>query len=118
MKLGIIAGLGTAFALLSGGASNAAEANASVPIAAAPIPLVPEVYTASSALSFPAASLQYSPVAPIAITPSAMAVAVAPPTVATRPSSPPAPVTAEGRAVPAPVIKSNQYHPHWVIALH
>jgi hypothetical protein len=130
MRIGIVAGLGIGIALLFGSTSDAAEANGTVPAAAAPIPLVPEVYAVSSAPVAPAAShasttsvavtsLRAAPVPPIASPATATAVAVAPSPVETRSSSPSAPaVTSEGQAMPAPVVKFNQYHPHWVVALH
>jgi hypothetical protein len=108
MKIGIVLGLGIGGMLLSGSAPNAAEANASVPVAAAPITLVPEAYTAPSV-----------PVVPVASRPSATAVPVASPSVETRLFPPPAPaIAAESRAVATPVAKFNQYHPHWVVDLH
>jgi hypothetical protein len=119
MKIGIVIGLGIGGMLLSGSAPNAAEANASVPVAAAPITLVPEAYTASSVSVVSVASRPSAPVVPTASPPSATAVAVASPSVETRLLPPPVPaIAAESLAVPAPVAKFNQYHPHWVVDLH
>jgi hypothetical protein len=130
MKIGIVVGLGIGGTLLFGSAPNAAEANASVPVAAAPITLVPEAYTAFSVPVVPTASPPSPPVVSIASRPSApvvptaspssaVAVAVQSPEVETRLIPPPAPaIAAESRVVPAPVAKFNPYHPHWVVDLH
>jgi hypothetical protein len=121
MKIGIVVslGIGATFSLLSGSAPNAAEANASVPVASAPTPLVPAAYTASAAPVVPVASLPSAPVAPTASQPSANSVPIVSPSVETRLFPPTAPaIAAEGRAVPAPVFKFNQYYPHWVVDLH
>jgi hypothetical protein len=94
MQVGIVVGLGLGIGIsfLSGCAPGAAEANA--PLAAAPTPLVPEAYTALSApVPSPAAQ------APVSLPPAA-ASAVA------------------GRAVSSPAIKSDQYHPYWVVDVH
>src|SRR5271167_4017656 len=100
MKVGIIVGLGLGIgiAFMSGCAPGAAEANAPpVPPAAAPTPLVPEAYTAL---------------------PGAVAPAAAPPA-RTRLSPAAAPAVAlEGRAMPFPTVKSDQYHPYWVVDVH
>jgi hypothetical protein len=100
MKVRIVVGLGLGIGitLLSGCALSAAEANAPpVPPAAAPTPLLPEAYTALSA--------------PVGSTASPVAEAPVPP--------PPAAASAvAGRAVPSPAIKSNQYHPYWVVDVH
>ena len=131
MKIGIVVGLGIGGTLLFGSAPNAAEANASVPVvAAAPITLVPEAYTALSVPVVPTASPPSAPVVSVASRPSApvvptassssaVAVAVQSPEVETRLVPPPAPaIAAESRIVPAPIAKFNQYHPHWVVDLH
>ena len=100
MKVGIVVGLGLGIgiAFLSGCAPDAAEANAPpVPPAAAPTPLVPEAYTTLSA--------------PVASTASPAAQApLSPP--------PPAALSVAGGTVPSPGIKSNQYHPYWVVDVH
>jgi hypothetical protein len=119
MKIGIVVGLGIGGTLLFGSAPNAAEANASVPVAAAPITLVPEAYTAFSAPVVSIASRPSAPVVPTASPSSAVAVAVQSPEVETRLIPPPASaIAAESRVVPAPIAKFNQYHPHWVVDLH
>jgi hypothetical protein len=119
MKIGIVVGFGIGGMLLSGSAPNAAEANASVPVAAAPITLVPEAYTAPSVPVVPVASRPSASLVPTASPPSATAVPVASPSVETRLFPPPAPaIAAESRAVATPVAKFNQYHPHWVVDLH
>ena len=128
MKVGIVVsvGLGIGATLLASPALIAAEANASVPVAAAPIQLVPEAYTASSAPVVPILSPRSAPVAPVATPPPAAAVAVASlgstPVVRTAAPSVDTPLfptlAAESRVGPAPAIKSNQYHPHWVVSLH
>ena len=100
MQVGIVVslGLGIGITFLSGCAPGAAEANAPpVPLAAAPTPLVPEAYTALSA--------------PVASTASPAAQAPLLPPLAAAPA-------VAGRAVPSPVIKSNQYHPYWVVDVH
>ena len=119
MKIGIVVGLAIGGTLLLGSAPSAAEANASVPVAAAPITLVPEAYTASSAPVVSVASRPSAPLVPTASPPSATAISVASPSVETRliPSPTPA-IAAESQAVPAPVAKFDQYHPHWVVDLH
>jgi hypothetical protein len=94
MQVGIVVGLGLGIGItfLSGCAPGA-----NVPPAAAPTPLVPQAYTA---LSAPVASTA-SPTAQASVLPP-LAAALA----------------AAGRAVPSPVIKSNQYHPYWVVDVH
>jgi hypothetical protein len=93
MNVGIIVGFGVAMgiAFLSERAPSAAEANATP--ATAPTPLVPEAYTARSASVASATQVGLSP-------PPAGAPAVA------------------ARAVPSPVVKFNQYRPHWVVDVH
>ena len=119
MKIGILIGLGIGGTLLSGSAPDAAEVNASVPGVAAPIPLVPEAYTASSVPVPPVASLRSAPVVPAAPQPSATAIAVASPSVGSRLPPLPAPaIAAERRAEPVSAAKSDQYHPHWVVDVH
>ena len=96
MQVGIVVGLGLwiGIAFLSGCAPGAAEAKAQP--ASAPTPLVPEAYTA---LSTPVGSAA-SPAAEAPIAPPRAALSVA------------------GRAVQSPAIKSDQYHPYWVIDVH
>jgi hypothetical protein len=131
MKVGIIVGVGFGIGatLLPSPALIAAEANASVPIAAAPIQLVPEAYTASSAPVVPIISPRSAPVAPIATPPPAtVAVAslgstpvvrTAAPPVEIRSFAPVAPsIAVESQGRPATVTKFNQYHPHWVVSVH
>jgi hypothetical protein len=138
MNVGMIVGLGLAIGItfLLDCASEAGEANApSVPVAAAPISLVPDAYTAFAA--------------PVVVRPSSASVTIpvyAPSPPRLLPPSAPAPV-AESRAVPAPVaegrtapsavaenrvvaapgaesragapaVKPNQYHPHWLVDVH
>src|SRR5262249_53478873 len=105
--------------LLSGSALHAAEANVSVPVAAAPIMLVPEAYTAASVPVVSVVSRPSAPFLPTASPPSATAVTVASPLPETRLTLPPDPAIAvESRAVPAPVAKFDRYHPHWVVDPH
>jgi hypothetical protein len=132
MNVGIIFGVGFGIGamLLASPALIAAEANASVPLAAAPIQLMPEAYTASSAPVVPIISPRSAPLAPIAPPPSATAVAVASlgstpvvrtaaPHVEIRSFTPVGPsIAGESQDRPAAVIKLNQYHPHWVVSLH
>jgi hypothetical protein len=95
VALGIIVGLGLGIAFMSGCAPGGAEATA--PLAAAPTLLVPEAYTAL---------------------PAAVAPAVTPPA-RTRLLPKPAPALAfEGRAMPFTSLKSDQYHPYWVVDVH
>ena len=93
MQVGIVVGLGLGIGIIfvSGCAPGAAEANA--PLAAVPTPLVPEAYTALSA-RVPSRAAQ----APLAPPPAALSVA--------------------GHAGSSPAIKSNQYHPYWVVDVH
>jgi hypothetical protein len=94
MQVGIVVGLGLGIGItfLSGCAPGA-----NVPPAAAPIPLVPQAYTALSApLASTAPPAAQAPLLP----PLAAAPAVA------------------GRGIPSPVVKSNQYHPYWVVDVH
>ena len=95
MKVGIIAGLGIGIAFLSGCAP--ADGEATAPLASAPTPLVPEAYTALAAGVAPVAA----PPAPTRLLPA------------------PAPAHAlEARAPSLPAVKSDQYHPYWVVAIH
>ena len=96
MQVGIVVGLGfwIGIAFLSGCAPGAAEVKAQ--LASAPTPLLPEAY---AALSAPVGSTA-SPAAEAPLAP------------------PPAALSVAGRAVQSLVIKSNQYHPHWVIDVH
>jgi hypothetical protein len=89
-------GLGIGITFLSGCAPSVNEAN--VPPAAAPTPLVPEAYIA--ALS-----------APVLLTAAPAAQAPLSPTPVAAPS-------VGGRTVPSSAIKSNQYHPYWVVDVH
>ena len=92
MAPGIIVGLGLGIAFMSGCAPGGAEAPG--PPAAAPTLLVPAAYTAL---------------------PAAIAPAATPPT-RTRLLPAPAPALAlEGRAMPFTSLKSDQYHPYWVV---
>ena len=122
MQVGIVVGLGLAIGitLSSGCASDAAEANASfVPVASAPTPLVPEAYTALSAPVVPVASAPSAPVVPVVSAPPApVAPTVSPPIRTQLLPVPATALAAESRAVPAPSIKFNQYHPYWVVAGH
>jgi len=95
MQVGIVVvlGLWVGIAFLSGCAPGAAEVK--VQLASAPTPL-PEAY---AALSAPVGSTA----SPAAEAPRA---------------SPPAALSVAGRAVQSLVIKSNQYHPHWVVDVH
>jgi hypothetical protein len=97
MKAGIIASLGLCIGitLLCGCAPGGAEATA--PSVAAPTPLVPEAYTALAAAVAP-------PAAPPAQT-------------RLLPAPVPAPAP-QARAIPFPTVKSDQYHPYWVIDVH
>jgi len=113
VRVGIVASLGIGITLLSGGTSDAAEANTpSVPATAAPTRLVPEAYIAVS-----------TPVAPTPLAPEihaavpAPAAPVSPSPIQTRLLPSPAPVRATADRT-APAIKFNQYHPHWVVASH
>ena len=96
MEVGIVVGLGLGIGIIfvSGCAPGAAEANA--PLAAVPTPLVPEAYTALSA--------------PVGSTASPAAEAPLAP--------PPAALSVAGHAGSSPAIKSNQYHPYWVVDVH
>jgi hypothetical protein len=88
-------GLGIGIAFVSGCAPVGAEATA--PLAAAPIPLVPEAYT---------------------VLPAAVAPATAQPA-RTRSLPAPAPALAlEGRTMPTIAVKFDQYHPSWVVDVH
>ncbi len=143
LALGIVVGLGIGMALLSGCAPRATEANE--PPAAAPIPLVPEAYTALSApvapTASPAARSRLSPltaaapavadrVVPPGAAPTslvsedytALSAPVAPtasPAARPRLSPPPAAALAVAdRAVQPTAIKLDQYRPHWVVDLH
>jgi hypothetical protein len=100
MKVGIGVGLclGIGIAVLSGCEPDAAEATAPLMTpASAPTPLVPESYTALSV--------------PVAATDSPAAQALLSPT-------PAAALSVAGPPVPSSAIKSNQYHPHWVVDVH
>jgi len=97
VALGIIVGVGLGIGIpfVSGCAPGGAEATA--PLAAAPTLLVPEAYTALPAAVAPAAS----------------------PPARTRLLPKPAPALAlEGRAMPFTSLKSDQYHPYWVVDVH
>jgi len=120
VKVGIVVGLGLGIGitLSSGCASDAAEANASyVPAASAPTPLVPEAYTALSAPVVPVASAPSALVVPVVSAPSALVAPTVSPPARTQPEPATAPA-AESRAVPAPAVKFNQYHPYWIVAGH
>ena len=117
MKIGIVVvGLAIGSTLLFGSAPHAAESNASVPVAAAPIALVPEAYTA---LSAPVGGTFIARHGALRVSQYCDRYSGASPSVDSRLPPPPAPaIAAESRAVPPPVAKFNQYHPHWVVALH
>ena len=105
MKIGIIVGLGLGIgiAVLSGCAPS--DTAATAPSAAAPTPLVPEAYTELAAAA-PAAPPLIAATAPAAIPPAQ-----------TRPLPVPAPAhSVEGHAMPS--VKSDQYHPYWVVDVH
>jgi hypothetical protein len=117
MKVGIVVGcgLGIGITFLSGSTPFAAEANA--PPISAPTRLVPESYTALSApvapTAFPAAQARLSAASAVSTA------STAPPAAQTRLLPPPAVVpTVAARTVPSPAIKSNQYHPYWVVDVH
>jgi hypothetical protein len=118
MQVGIVIGLGLAIGItfLSGCAPSAAEVT--VPLASAPTPLVPEAYTALSAavLSTTTPAVQ-APLAPTAL--SAPVGSTASPA-AQAPLSPPpaAALSVAGRTDSSSAIKSNQYHPYWVVNIH
>jgi hypothetical protein len=138
MNVGMIVGLGLGIGItfLLDCVSEAGEANApSVPVATAPISLVPDAYTAFAApvVAHPSAApvtmRVYAPSPPRLLPPPAPAPAVesrAVPAPVAEARTLPAPV-AEGRTAPgpitesragAPAVKSNQYHPHWLIDVH
>jgi hypothetical protein len=96
LQVGIVVGLGLwiGIAFLSGCAPGAAEAKPQP--ASAPTPLLPEAYTELSA--------------PVGSTASPAAAAPLAP--------PPAALSVAGRAVQSPAIKSDQYHPYWVVDVH
>jgi hypothetical protein len=128
MNVGMIAGLGLGIGItfLPDCASEAGEANApSVPVAAAPISLVPDAYMAIAApvvappSAAPVIMRIYAPSPPRLLPPPA-------PVPAAESQAAPAPV-AEARTLPAPVaesragapaVKPNQYHPHWLVDVH
>jgi hypothetical protein len=128
MNVGMIVGLGlaTGITFLPDCASKASEANApSVPVAAAPISLVPDAYTAFAApvvahpSAVPVTTRIYAPSPPRSLPPPAPAPVaeartVAAPLAEVRTVPPP---VAESRAV-APAVKPSQYHPHWLVDVH
>ena len=96
MQVEIVGGLGLwiGIAFLSGCAPGAAEVKSQ--LASAPTPLLPEAYAAPSA---PVGSTA-SPVTEVPL------------------AAPPAALSVAGRAAQSPAIKSDQYHPHWVVDVH